>query len=251
MIVNAARFLNICYEHNIAKESTAGIGTLREKRLHSVLKEYYDSDKSHHEIPYLGYVADIKNEDGITEIQTGALNPLYPKLAAFLPNEHVTIVHPVAVNRTISWIDPQTGDITQKHKSPKHGSVTDALIELYNIRSHLSDPNLTINIVMIEVDEYRYRDGWSRDGKKGSHRYERIPVKLFDIITLNKPEDYYIFLPDSILDTDKFTVRDYKTALKINQRAAYYAVIALENAGVIKRGERTKSGYVYTRIPLL
>ena len=50
-----------------------GIGMLGEKSLHSALKYYYEPDETKHEIAFEGFFADIMNEDGITEIQTGSL----------------------------------------------------------------------------------------------------------------------------------------------------------------------------------
>ena len=51
-----------------------GIGTLSEKTIHAVLKNYYAPDEDMHEIPIEGYVADIytgteiSSDDNIAEI---------------------------------------------------------------------------------------------------------------------------------------------------------------------------------------
>lgn len=54
------------------------------------------------------YFADIRNEDGIIEIQTRALYRLKPKLDAFLPLDAVTVVYPIAAVKRLSWLDPKT-----------------------------------------------------------------------------------------------------------------------------------------------
>ncbi len=243
--VNNTRFLNICYEHNKVADTASGIGTLKEKRIHKVLKDYFDSDKSHQEIPYKGYVADIMNSDGIIEIQTGALNPLFPKLAAFLPVDTVTLVHPMIAEKTLSWIDPKTGDISPKRRSPLHEKPIHGLIDLYNIRSHLSSPNLRIRLVFIEVDEYRYRDGRGRNGTKGSHRYDRIPIRLFDILSLDSPSDYLIFLPEELRE-EPFTTKEYAASMKIGPRAAYYCITALTETGLLRREGKRGRSFLYT-----
>ncbi len=244
--VNRLRFLNICYEHNKVSERSEGIGTLGEKRMHKVLKDYFDSDRSHQEIQHLGYVADIKNESGIIEIQTGSLAPLYPKLAAFLQNDKVTLVHPIIANKTLSWIDPDTGKISPSRKSPVHEGEFDGLVDLYNIRSHLSNPNLRIRLVSLDVDEYKFRDGYSRDRKKGSHRYERIPIAMNSIVCLDSPSDYMIFVPESIREMKEFTAKDYACAVKKNSRYAYYGLTALLNAGVIEKTGKKGNAFIYT-----
>ena len=240
-VVNAARFLNICYEHNRVKDDGDGIGTLNEKRIHAVLKEYFDPDTSHHEVKYLGYVADIKNDGGIIEIQTGALNPLFDKLSTFLPESRVTLVHPLMAKKTVSWIDPKTGDISPRRNSPVKMTPFDGLCELYNIRSHVGHPNLYIRFAMIEVDEYRYRDGWSRDGRRGSHRYDRIPIRLFDIVSIDGPSDYFRFIPESLRECS-FTSSDYADAEKVSKKSAYYALTVMTAAGTLEKcGKRGNS----------
>ncbi len=241
-VVNRAGFLNICYIHNQRRDAAEGIGTLNEKRIHLVLKDYFDPDKAHHEIPYLGFVADIKNDDGIIEIQTGALNPLFRKLAAFLPENRVTLVHPLMQKKTVSWIDPKTGDISPRHNSPLHETAIDGLIELYNIRSHLASPNLHIRFPLIEVDEYRMRDGWGSGGKRGSHRYDRIPIQLFDMVTIDSRDDYKRLYVPAELSGVEFTTTDYQRAVKLDKKSAYYAVAALTEAKVLLRcGKKEKS----------
>lgn len=240
--VNPTRFLNICYEHNKISVEGEGIGTLKEKRLHKVLKDYFDPDPSHQEIPHLGYIADIKNDTGIIEIQTGGLSPLFPKLGAFLPHNTVYLVHPMIKEKTLAWIDPKTGQISPRRKSPLHETSFDGLLELYNIRSHLSSPNLKIRFVFIEIDEYRYRDGYARKGTKGSHRYERIPIRLFDIVSIDSPADYLMFLPQELRGGDPFTTKDYSGVMHIGQKASYYALTVMTHAGLLrKEGMRGRS----------
>lgn len=243
--VNKLRFLNVCYEHNRTADASDGIGTLKEKRIHKVLKDYFDPDKSHQEIPHLGYIADIKNDDGIIEIQTGGLSPLYPKLAAFLPESKVTLVHPMIAEKTLSWIDPKTAEITPKRKSPLHEKPIDGIIDLYNIRSHLGHENLNIRLVFIEVDEYRYRDGYARGGRKGSHRYDRIPIQLFDIVCLDSPVDYLQFLPEEHR-SGEFTTTEYAKSMKISRNTAYYALTVLTSCGLLRKEGKRGNSYLYT-----
>ena len=62
-----------------------GIGTLSEKTVHAILKNYYEPDEDHQEIPIENYVADIYTDGEIIEIQTAQFNRMREKLHAFLP----------------------------------------------------------------------------------------------------------------------------------------------------------------------
>ena len=99
-----------------------GIGTLGEKTLHAVVKLYIEPDEDYHEVPLEGYVADIFREGKIFEIQTANFNVLRNKLKAFLPLYKVTIVYPVAASKWIRWMDKETGEITNRRKSPISGA---------------------------------------------------------------------------------------------------------------------------------
>ncbi len=244
--VSRVRFQNICYAHNKVTERGEGIGTLGEKRLHRVLKDYFDPDPAHQELPYLGYIADIKNQSGIVEVQTGSLAPLFSKLAAFLDGDRVTLVHPMLENKTLSWIDPETGDISPRRKSPVHERPLDGLVDLYNIRSHLSSPNLSVRLVFLDVDEYKFRDGYGKNRTKGSHRYERIPISINSILCLDCPADYKALIPEEIRSLScGFTAKEFASACKTNVRYAYYALTSLVHAGALEVTGKKGRAFLY------
>ena len=91
---------------------------MSEKTLHAVLKMYYEPDEDNHEVAIDGYFADIYNEHGIIEIQTRQLNKLRDKLSVFLNEYPVRVVYPMPYEKYLSWIEPETGDINSRRKSP-------------------------------------------------------------------------------------------------------------------------------------
>ena len=97
----------------------SGIGSVSEGSLHHFLKFYFEPDADFHEVGVGRYFADIRNEDGIIEIQTRALYRLKPKLDAFLPLDAVTVVYPIAAVKRLSWLDPKTGEKSAPRRSPK------------------------------------------------------------------------------------------------------------------------------------
>lgn len=99
-----------------------GIGTLSEKTVHAILKNYYEPDEDRQEIPIENYVADIFAGGEIIEIQTRQFDKLRGKLSAFLPLYPVTIVYPIPREKWIIWIDEETGELSGKRKSPLKGS---------------------------------------------------------------------------------------------------------------------------------
>ena len=134
-------FQQACDDIRSAGTGSRGIGTLGERTLHAVLKHYCEPTESFHEVRVGGFVADIANENGITEIQTRRFDKLRGKLAYFLPFTNVTVVYPIAAVKWIVWIDGDTGETTKRRKSPRRGTPCDALFEMYKIRGFLCSPH--------------------------------------------------------------------------------------------------------------
>lgn len=199
-----------------------GIGTLGEKTLHAVLKCYFEPHEDNQEIRLGGYVADIVGENGVIEIQTRNFNALRNKLERFLEFCNVTVVFPIAQIKYLSWLDMDTGEIVSKRKSPKTGNIYDSLKELYKIKYTLDNPRMNFCAVMLELEEIRYLNGWSNDKKRGSTRYDRIPINIIDEIYFNCSNDYRIFIPKSL--PIEFTSLDFARCAKIKRNIAQLAI---------------------------
>lgn len=221
------------------------IGTYKEKTLHAILKDYYAPDKSMQEISVDGYVADIYTGQEIIEIQTANFNKMRAKLNCFLPNYPVTVVYPIARIKYLSWIDEATGECSKPRKSPVKGSVYRAFVELYKIKSILSQENLCLCFPMLEVEEYRLLNGWSQDKKKGSCRYDRIPRALLDEIRLEKPEDYLRLIPENL--PEPFTALEFGKAVGEKKQIAGIVLHVLNYLNVLERCENRGRFYTYRR----
>ncbi len=244
-----------------AAEGEPHIGVLREKRLHAAIKLYLCPDEACHERPVADLlseegevsakkrrmVADIFTDGHILEVQTGGFFPLKEKIAWYLTHTpcRVTVIHPIPAVKYLSWINPEDGSIISRNKSPKRGRVKDVAKELYWVSEFIGNPRFSIRLLLVEVEEYRMADGWGRDGKRGSNRYERFPTALLGDVTLTTPADYVAyFLPDSLTTPDSegnhpvFTAAVYAKATGIRGRAAYGVIHLLERLGVIRQNEK-------------
>lgn len=220
-----------------------GIGMQKEKTTHAVLKNYLDPDVSHQEIPVGNFIADIKCADVITEIQTRQFGYMREKLSFFLPLYQVNIVHPIIYDKYITWIDADTGKPIRRNHSTRRGCFYQAFDELYAIRPFLKNPHLKITLLLINAEEYRIADGWSRDKKRGSHRFDTLPTQLVDECILSRPEDYRIFLPEDL--PQQFTSHDL--AESVGRRSLSYSkiLLILTELGVTKRIGRKGRAYLY------
>ncbi len=242
--INRPRFLRLAFEASTAVHERYNIGTYKEKTLHRVLKNYFESNPACQEIPFVGFIADIYNSEGIIEIQTSRFASMQDKLEAFLPLQPVTVVYPISKVKWISWIEPDSGQIGNKNRSPKEGKLFDVVPELVFIHSYLSHPNLTIRAVLLEIDEYRMLNGRrSLSRKRGSTRFERMPVEIFEMYDFKTADDYISLIP---FDSEReFTAKELAAVMKFRGRAVSAMIKVLMKVGAIVRIGKRGNAYIY------
>lgn len=218
-------------------QGALGFGTLQEKRLHAVVKKYLCEDTDFHEVGVKDtrYVADVRVGDEIYEVQTGNFSPLKAKIAHYLSATDctVTVVYPLAAERKVAWIDPSDGSVSAPRKIGIRSRAEDVLPALYPLLPFLSEPRLRFRILLLSVEDFRLLNGWSADRKRGSSRYERVPLDLLDDITLSTPADYLRFLPREL--PSPFKVSDFSRLTRLRGRDAYSAVRVLASLGLLRQ----------------
>ena len=221
-----------------------GIGTLSEKTIHAILKNYYQPDEDKQEMPIENFVADIYSDGEIIEIQTRQFNRMRDKLKAFLPLYPVTIVYPIPREKWLVWIDEESGELSKKRKSPVKGNPYMAFPELYKIKMFLKEPNLRLKFVFLDMEEYKLLNGWSRDRKKGSSRYDRIPTELVEEIDINCIRDYMQFVPYEL--EGEFTSKEFAKAAHISVSLAQTVLNILYYVGTVTRTGKRGNQILYT-----
>ena len=231
-------FRRYCNEELSRVKTRDGIGLYEEKRLHSVLKRWLYDDFSAHEQKIEGtddkkrkFVADVLTPEGeIFEIQTGDLYPLRHKIAFYLEKTdyRVTVVHPIVMEKYVCWLDPETGEITARNRRnvrelPLHG-----VAQMRHFVQYLDDPRFTLLLPVLSAEEFRLLDGWSKDKKRGSHRYELLPTALLDVCRYASREDYLAAFPPL---PDVFTAKEFGKLTHLRGRLLYNGLALLVALG--------------------
>ena len=107
----------------------------------------------------------------------------------------------------------------------------------------LKDPNLKLKLVLTDMEEYRLLNGWSRDKKKGSTRYDRIPTEIVKVIDIECPQDYMQFVPIE-LEGD-FTVKEFAKAAHIPEGQSQVVMNILYHMGTVERVGKKGNAYIY------
>jgi len=233
------------FEAAAARMENSGIGTLAERTLHGTLKYWLQPNEAFHEVAVEGCVADIFDGETVTEVQTVGLYPLKKKLATLLAHYPVTVAVPIPHRKWVAWIDPETGESGELHRSPKTGKPWDALPELFWITdfwlAETAYP-LTVRLLFVDLEEYRLQDGWGNGGKRGAHRADRRPLAVTDEITLYGFADVGALLPPL---PEEFTAADLQKALGRRGRTLWRATRFLEESGTITRFRKEGRTIIY------
>lgn len=223
------------------------IGALNEKSLHAALKEWLAHPDDQQECPVDGFVIDIVRGETLIEIQTRNFGGMKRKLASLLPNHPVHLIHPIAQEK---WIVRQTADgqPLRRRKSPKRGQLIDIFAELIRIPHLLTQPNLTITILLTQQEEI-----WRDDGQ-GSWRRKRWSVHDHHLLavlsqhTFNAAEDWLTLLPDAL--PQPFTTQDLAAALSCRRNLAQKMTYALRHAGLIEVMDKQGNALLYRSAPI-
>ena len=210
----------------------AGIGLLNEKPLHASLKQWYARPGDRFEVAVDGFVIDIVRDDLLIEIQTRNFAAINAKLSRLTRSYEVRLVYPVVKEKWIVRSATSRSGVAVRRKSPKRGRVEDLFWELVSIPRLLSNPNFSLEVLMIREEEVRRYDGrrkrWRRKGwtTEGRRLIEVVDRRLFE-----KAADWLAFVPAEL---QSFTTQDLASVADTKRELAQKMAYCLREARMIE-----------------
>lgn len=239
------RFAALCEAERGAIVPGNSIGTYGEKRLHRVLKYFVCEDPKCHEISVGKYVADVREGNSLTEIQTGSFRPLLPKLRYYLSQTEcqVTVLYPVIAEKMLIRVERESGEFLRKRRSSRHGRIEDLLPQLYWISEVLASPRLTIRVLLLTAEEFRYSERM-RYRREGAYESDLFPGKYLGEQIFCGLDSYRVFLPEQT----EFFAEDFRKQHNIKARAANAALQTFCTLGLLER-QMVGRKYQYRTLP--
>ena len=207
-----------------------------ETSLHRALKAWYAADEGGRvEVRVDGYRIDAVEPDGrLVEVQCGPLAALRPKLARLLPGHRVRVVQPVLARRRIVRRDRVDGPDRSARYSPRRGDAFDAFEHLVGLAGLLAEPNLTVDVLRVEVDEVRL----TGRGRRGDRVLDRRLREVVGLDRIAGPADLLAIVPGPL--PQPFTTRDLARLAGrpdwLARRAAYCLRVSGAAVEVGRRG---------------
>lgn len=190
---------------------------MTEYSLHSEIKAWYKGSEDKLEVKVDDFIVDVLRGKLLIEIQTSNFSAVKKKLVKLLLKNQVRLVYPIA---KIKWIvhAPRSGQLLRRRKSPKKGKLVDLFHELVHIPGLIENRNFSLEVLLIEEEEFRSSDGEGSWRRKGVRVKDRKLLKVFDRIVFREKQDFLEFLPKEL--HGRFTNKVLALKLGISTRLA-------------------------------
>ncbi len=139
-----------------------------ETSLHRQLKQFYAGELAQTEVRLGRYRIDAVVDNELIEIQHGSLSAIGAKILQLLKKHRVKVVKPIVVEKHLLKCAKRGGEPIERRRSPKRGRVLDVFDELIFFTRVFPHRRLTIELVLVDVEELRYpghgrRRRWRRN----------------------------------------------------------------------------------------
>jgi hypothetical protein len=181
----------------------------------------------------------------LVEVQTGSFSGIKRKLAVLAARHPVRLVYPVAREK---WIVKLAGDGHSqlgRRKSPKRGAVEHVFKELVSFPQLLSDPNFSLDVLLIQEEEFRRYDGKRGWRRRGWVTHERQLLEVVGHRLFETPADMGALLPASLVEP--FTTAELAAAIARPRRLAQKMAYCLREMGVIAPVGKRGNAILYTK----
>ncbi len=229
----------------MTQQAANQIGTLNEKPLHALLKDWYAEPGDQLEAPVDGYVVDIVRDGTLIEIQTRNFFAMKRKLLRLTAEHKLRLVHPIPVDKWIVSLPKDEDSKLRRRKSPKRGQPAHIFAELTSIPLLINSANFSLEILLIQEEEVRYYDGKRAWRRKGWVVQERRLLDVVERRLFETSADLGQLIPDTL--DDGFDTSDLAESLRIRRRLAQQMAYCLRECGAIQQVGKHGNAILYAR----
>jgi len=218
-----------------------------ETSLHRELKARYATGNAQIEVPVGGYRIDVVTDRELIEIQHGSLSSIRDKVRRLLADHRVLVVKPIVVRKTLIKQNAKAGEVCSRRMSPKRGTLLDVFDELVHFTRVYPHPRLSLEVVLVEIEEWRYPGHGRRRRWRGSDQVvaDQRLVSVGETRRLRTAADLEKLLPGPL--PPKFHTGQLAESLDIPRGVAQRVAYCLREMGAIKPVGKEGNAFVYQR----
>jgi hypothetical protein len=219
--------------------------TYNETALHAALKEYVARPGSRFEVNVNGFVVDVVQADGLLmEVQTGNFTAIRAKVKTLIRDHPLRLVYPIPVRKWIIRREPDTSEPISRRCSPRTGALCHLFYELVRLPHLLAEPNFSLEVVLIEEEEYRSY-GQTRRRRWRWLADERRLLAVVERHVFQNPDELAALLPASL--PEPFGTSDLAAALHEQRQLAQKMVYCLRELSLLEIAGKAGNALLYRR----
>jgi hypothetical protein len=221
------------------------IGTMGERSLHASLKEWYAQPGDQLEVEVEGYHVDVVRDDLLIEIQTRNFSAIKRKLSALAEEHPIRLVYPIPGEKWIVRVACDGLTRLGRRKSPLRGTALDVFEELVYCPELMSQPNISLDVLLTREDEVRrvVSRRWRR--RKAWRAFDRRLLDVVESTVFEEPTDFCRLLPADL--KGPFTNRDLAEALNRPRRLAEKMTYCLRKMGALEVVGKRRNALLHAR----
>ena len=216
-----------------------------ETSLHRELKRLYAGDGAQTEVTIDRYRIDAVSGGQLIEIQHGSLAAIRDKIRRLVQSHRVLVVKPIVARKLIVKQDCLGGRVLSRRQSPKRGKLLDIFEELVYFTRAFPHPRLTLEVVLVEVEEWRYpghgrRRRWRRDDQVVA---DQKLLAVGDSVRLRRAADLVGLVPGRL--PKQFHTGQLAEAAAIDRREAQRIAYCLREMRAVEQVGKQRNALVY------
>jgi hypothetical protein len=216
-----------------------------ETSLHRQLKELYAAGGAPIEQRVGRYRIDVVRGKQLVEIQLAPLTSIRDKIAALVKKHDVLVVKPVIITKHLVKLRRAGGQVVSRRRSPKRRTLLDVFEELVHFTRVYPHRRLTVEVPLIEIEEYRYPGhGRRRRWRENDHLVEdQHLVEVHETHTFRTAADLCRLLPATL--SHPFHTGQLAEGLGIDRWIAQRMAYCLRETGAIRSVGKLRGAWLY------
>jgi hypothetical protein len=217
-----------------------------ETSLHRELKLHYaDPNNARIEVRHGRFRIDAVRGRQLVEIQHGSLAAIRDKIRTLLADHRVLVVKPIVASKQIVKQSGPDGEIVGRRLSPKRETLLAIFDELVYFTNVFPHPRLTLEAVLVEIEEWRY-PGHGRRRRWRVDDHVVADQKLCHVLgscRLRKAADLRTLLPADL--RRPFHTADLAAALSVQRHVAQRIAYCLRKTGAAHEVAKAGNTRIY------
>jgi hypothetical protein len=217
-----------------------------ETSLHRELKQHYAGKEGRTEVPLSDYRIDVVRDGVLVEIQHASLAAIRRKIERLLLDHRVRVIKPVIGRKRLIKLTRRNGKIAGSRMSPKRGSLLDLFTDLIYFTKVFPHPRLTLEVVMVDIEELRYPRGKSSRRLPSPYRVQDVRlVQVNNGVQLTAAHDLLQFVPHDL--AEPFDTQAIAETLRVPLWKAQQIMYCCHHCGALHRVAKRGNAHLYRR----